>query len=69
MALKVEHELHHRRRSRNTALLWVLLGFVGLVFALTVVKVQNLGDMGLGDRMDRNTGVVITDPAAQGGTQ
>lgn len=67
MALKVEHELHRRRRGRNMALLWVLLGFVALVFLLTVVKVQTLGDLGVGNRMDKNSGVVITDP--QGGSQ
>ena len=45
MALKVEHELHGRRRGRNMGLLAVLLGFIGIVFGLTVVKVQSLGDI------------------------
>jgi ferric-dicitrate binding protein FerR (iron transport regulator) len=44
MALRPEHEIHTRRRSRNVGLGVVLLGFVALVFALTVVKVQQ-GDM------------------------
>ncbi len=41
MALRTEHELHGRRRSRNMGLLVVLLVFVALIFALSVVKVQN----------------------------
>jgi hypothetical protein len=39
MPFRVEHEIHHRRRGRNMGLLAVLVGFVALVFALTVVKV------------------------------
>ncbi|MCT4578366.1 MULTISPECIES: hypothetical protein [Donghicola] len=38
-----DHELHQRRRGRNFGLLAVLIGFVALVFLLTVVKVQNGG--------------------------
>lgn len=52
MALKVEHELHHRRRGRNLGLMVVLIAFVVMVFGLTVVKVMSLGDMGLRNRMD-----------------
>lgn len=40
MGLRSEHELHHRRRSRNVGLGLVLVAFVALVFALTVVKVR-----------------------------
>jgi len=40
MALRVEHELHHRRLGRNLGLGLVLAAFVVLVFALTVVKVR-----------------------------
>ena len=36
-----EHELHKRRRGRNIALGGVLLGFVVLVFAVTMVKLTN----------------------------
>ena len=43
MALRTEHEIHRRRRSRNVGLGIVLLGFVALVFGLTVVKVQEGG--------------------------
>ncbi len=41
MALRTEHELHGRRRSRNVGLLVVLLVFVGLVFGLSMVKISN----------------------------
>jgi hypothetical protein len=34
-----QHELHRRRFGRNVGLSLVLVGFVALVFALTVVKV------------------------------
>ena len=44
MALRVEHELHGRRRGRNIGLGLLLAGFVGLVFGLTVVKVVALGE-------------------------
>lgn len=43
MALRVEHDLHKRRLSRNVGLGLVLLGFVAIVFGLTVVKVKNTG--------------------------
>lgn len=41
MAIRTEHELHARRKSRNVGLLVVLLAFVGLIFALSIVKVKN----------------------------
>lgn len=44
MAIRVEHELHERRRGRNVGLLLVLLAFIAIVFALTVAKVTQLGD-------------------------
>lgn len=43
MALKVEHELHHRRAGRNKGVALVLLAFIGIVFGLTVVKISTLG--------------------------
>jgi cell division protein FtsI/penicillin-binding protein 2 len=66
MALRVEHELHQRRFSRNVGLGLVLAAFVALVFALTVVKVTQ------GDRMHandgkKNTGVVVQ--PSTGGSQ
>ena len=39
MAFPTEHEIHRRRFSRNLGVGLVLLAFVALVFALTVVKV------------------------------
>ena len=45
MAIRVEHELHERRRGRNSGVLWLLVGMVGIVFGLTVVKVLNLEDI------------------------
>ncbi|MDF3606507.1 hypothetical protein PE067_10385 [Paracoccus sp. DMF-8] len=44
MALRPEHELHHRRRGRNMGLLAVLVAFAALVFGLTIAKIGN-GDM------------------------
>ncbi|KKL82854.1 hypothetical protein LCGC14_1980580 [marine sediment metagenome] len=43
MAIHAEHEIHTRRFSRNLGVGLVLVGFVAIVFALTVVKVQQLG--------------------------
>ena len=43
MAIRAEHEIHTRRRSRNTGVGLVLVGFVALMFALSVVKITNLG--------------------------
>ncbi len=44
MAIKVEHEMHTRRKGRNFGVGMLLGGFIGIVFALTVVKVLQLGD-------------------------
>jgi hypothetical protein len=40
MTFRPEHELHRRRFGRNLGLGLTLAGFVALVFALTVVKVE-----------------------------
>jgi hypothetical protein len=40
MTFRPEHELHKRRFGRNLGLALVLAGFVALVFALTVVKIE-----------------------------
>ena len=45
MALKVEHELHQRRKGRNYGVLLILLALIGIVFGLTVVKALNLDDV------------------------
>ncbi len=44
MAIKVEHEIHQRRKGRNFGVGLLLASFIGLIFALTVVKVLQLGD-------------------------
>ncbi|MFT4794514.1 MAG: hypothetical protein ACJAVR_001616 [Paracoccaceae bacterium] len=41
MIVKEEHELHRRRRGRNIALGVLLLSFVVLVFAVTIVKLSS----------------------------
>ncbi len=43
MALRVEHEIHRRRLSRNVGVGLVLAGFVAVVFGMTVVKIRHLG--------------------------
>lgn len=45
MAIRVEHELHGRRRGRNVGVGLILVALVGIVFGLTVVKVLNLTDI------------------------
>ena len=45
MAIKVEHEIHGRRKGRNIGVGLLLLAFIGIVFGLTVVKVTQLGDL------------------------
>ncbi|MBT2130671.1 hypothetical protein [Aliiroseovarius lamellibrachiae] len=40
MAFKPDHELHKRRFGRNLGLGLVLIGFVALVYGITVVKVS-----------------------------
>ena len=42
-ALKAEHEIHSRRRSRNVGVGVVLVGFAAIMFALSVVKIKHLG--------------------------
>jgi hypothetical protein len=39
MPFQVEHEIHKRRFGRNLGVGLLLVGMVGIVFALTVVKV------------------------------
>ncbi|MCI2394505.1 hypothetical protein [Aliiroseovarius sediminis] len=42
MAIKVDHELHKRRLSRNVGVGIALICFVGLVYGLTVAKVSDI---------------------------
>ncbi|WP_439154716.1 hypothetical protein [Yoonia sp.] len=44
MVIRVEHEIHNRRLGRNIGVGLLLVGFIGIVFGLTVVKVLELGN-------------------------
>lgn len=52
MVIEVEHELHERRKGRNYGVGLLLIGFIAIVFGLTVVKVLQLGDTGQFERTD-----------------
>ncbi|WP_368187072.1 hypothetical protein [Aestuariibius sp. HNIBRBA575] len=52
MAIKVEHELHTRRKGRNNGVGLLLVGFVAIVFGLTIVKVLNLEHIAEFERTD-----------------
>lgn len=52
MAIEVEHELHERRKGRNYGVGLILMGFIAIIFGLTVVKVLQLGDAGKFERTD-----------------
>jgi len=52
MVMKVEHELHERRKGRNAGVGFLLLGMIGIVFGLTVVKVLGLTDIRQMERFD-----------------
>jgi hypothetical protein len=43
MAIRATHEIHDRRKSRNVGVAVVLVGFIAIVFGLTVVKVRTIG--------------------------
>jgi hypothetical protein len=45
MAIRVEHELHIRRKGRNYGVGLLLAGVIAIVFGLTVVKALNMGDI------------------------
>ena len=45
MVIRVEHELHTRRKGRNAGVGLLLVGFIAIVFGLTVVKVLQLDDI------------------------
>ena len=52
MTIKVEHELHERRRGRNTGVGILLIGFIAIIFGLTVVKVLQLGEVAQFEKFD-----------------
>ncbi|WP_347882292.1 hypothetical protein [Jannaschia ovalis] len=41
--MRVEHEVHQRRKGRNFGILGVLLAFILIVFGVTVAKIQTGG--------------------------
>lgn len=43
MSIAREHDLHKRRSGRNIGLAVVLVGFIVLVFSLTIAKVSGGG--------------------------
>lgn len=53
MAFSKDHELHGRRFGRNVSLAVVLIGLVGIVFGLTVVKVTTGAPMERFDHVAR----------------
>lgn len=65
MAFGKDHELHGRRLGRNIGVGGVLIGFVVLVFGLTIVKVGLQGPEG-GLRFDSAPGAVA--PVAPSGS-
>lgn len=52
MPIEVEHEMHERRKGRNYGVGVLLIGFIAIIFGLTVVKVLQLGDAGQFERFD-----------------
>ena len=52
MAIKVEHEVHERRKGSNYGVGLLLIGFIGIIFGLTVVKVTQLGNASQFERFD-----------------
>lgn len=42
MSLRVEHEIHGRRKGRNVGVGIMLAGFVVLIMALTFVKITQI---------------------------
>ena len=50
--MRVEHELHQKRRGRNWGVGLLRVGFVALIFGLTVVKTLSLGSIVELERFD-----------------
>lgn len=69
MAIKVEHELHARRKGRNYGVGLLLAGLIAIVFGLTVVKVLQLGDITQLDLDGRLDGPDTSVPITSEGTE
>lgn len=52
MGIQVEHELHERRKGRNYGVGIILIGFIAIIFGLTMVKVLQLGDAAQFEKFD-----------------
>ena len=68
MAIRVEHEIHQRRKGRNFGVLALLIGFIAIIFGLTVVKVTQLGDAAKFERFDHVARPQLV-PAEEGATE
>jgi hypothetical protein len=51
--MRVEHELHRRRRSRNVGLGATLAVLIAVVFGLSVVKITTVGPIEAYDHVAR----------------
>ncbi|ARO13918.1 hypothetical protein BVG79_00566 [Ketogulonicigenium robustum] len=69
MAIRVEHELHQRRKGRNYGLFGVLFAFVIIVFGLTIVKVSTLDDISQFEAYDHVARPQIVPGQITGGAQ
>ena len=68
MAIRVEHEIHQRRRGRNLGVFVLLIGLIAIVFGLTVVKVTNVENIAQMERFDHVVRPQL-EPAPAGGAQ
>ena len=57
MNIKVESEMHRRRRSQNIGVAVCLLFFIGLVMALSLVKLTNSGPVEGYDHAPRSSAI------------
>ncbi len=55
MSLRNLHELHTRRLGRNLWLSLILVGFVTIIFCLTIVKVSNGEKVEVYDHVTRSS--------------
>ncbi len=53
MAIRATHEIHQRRLSRNVGVALALVGFIVVVFGLTVAKIQTGASMQAFDHVVR----------------
>ena len=62
MPITETHEIHRRRLGRNLGVALTLLGFVAIVFFLTVSKIRNGGSM---EAFDHSVRPSITEEDSQ----